>query len=152
MSVRRRGGRGGGLFSDCGGHPYSHVHVVNAQFAVEMFLDVTAEPHGLRGGGRENERKKRSFSAHEQTDSASPLLCPAYLALLDGRRCSVFEQLDGLVVVQGAAGPDHVAEKLDRVQLPVRILGSGVIHEADLVKERNFLGWNRREDLPSTDA
>lgn len=71
-------------------------------------------------------------------DSTSPLPCPAYLALLYGRRCSIFEQLDGLVVVQGAAGPDHVAEKLDRVQFLIRILGSGVIHEADLVKERNF--------------
>lgn len=65
---------------------------------------------------------------------------PAYLALLDGLGGNVFEKLDGLVVVHGAAGPDHVAEELDGVQLPVRILGSGVIHEADLVKEKNF--WN----------
>lgn len=117
----------------CFRHPYSHVHVIDAQFAVEVFLDVTAEPHSLRG-------KEETFSAHEQTGNTALLFWPAYLALLDGLGGNGFEKLDGLVVVQGAAGPDHVAEELDGVQLPVRIVGSGVIHKADLVKEKNF--WN----------
>lgn len=66
----------------------------------------------------------------------------AYLALLDGLGCSFFQQLDGLVVVQCAAGPHHVPKELDGVQPSVRILGSGVIHEAHLLKRKNL---NRSE-------
>lgn len=58
------GGWGGGVSFR---HPYSHVHVIDAQFAVEVFLDVTAEPHGLRG-------KEETFSAHERTDNTALLL------------------------------------------------------------------------------
>lgn len=144
LNLRDPDGTGGwwvtppGGWGMCSRRPYSHVHVIDAQFAVEVFLDVTAEPHGLRGKGE-------TFSAREQTDNTALLWWPAYLALLDGLGGDVFEKLDGLVVVQGAAGPDHVAEELDGVQLPVRILGSGVIHKADLVKEKNF--WNGMKQI-----
>lgn len=116
---------------------YSHVHVVDAQLAVEMLLNITAKPHSLRGGRREN---RNLFSTQKQTGPALHP-CPAvYLALLDGVACSLLQQLDGLIVVQCAAGPNHVTKKLNGVQLPVRILGSGVIHKADLLKQENV--WN----------
>lgn len=60
------------------------------------------------------------------------MFVPADLSLLDGVCRSLFKQLNGLVVVQSAAAPNHVAEELHAVQLPVRVLGSGVVHQADL--------------------
>lgn len=144
LNLRDPSGTGGRWVTPPGGwgarsrHPYSHVHVVDAQLAVEVFLHVTSEPHGLSG-------KEETVSAHERTDNTAPLFWPAYLARLDGLGGDGFEELDGLVVVQGAAGPDHVAEEIDGVQLPVRILGSGVIHKADLVKEKNF--WNGTKQM-----
>lgn len=37
-----------------------------------------------------------------------------------------------MVVVQRVAAPNHVTEELNTVQLTVRVLGSRVVHEADL--------------------
>lgn len=101
-----------------------------------MFVDVAAEPHGLRGRRRETQKPFLALKS-SPNDRPTPAAAAAHLALLDGVGCSFLQQLDGLVVVQRAAPPDHVAEKLDRVQLPVRILGSGVVHQADLLKQEN---------------
>lgn len=54
------------------------------------------------------------------------------LSILDGLCRSLFKQLDWLVVVQSAAASNHVTQELDTVQLPIRVLRSRVIHEADL--------------------
>jgi len=57
---------------------------------------------------------------------------PLYLSVLDGVGGGLLEQLDGLVVVLGAAARHHVAQELHGVQLPVGVLGPRVIHQADL--------------------
>lgn len=54
------------------------------------------------------------------------------LSILDGISCSRLEQLDGLIVVQSFTAFHHVTQELHAVQLPVRILWPGVVHEADL--------------------
>lgn len=82
------GGRGGGARSSaCGRHPYSHVHVIDAQFAVEVFLNVTAEPHGLRGGRREREnllsaRTDGQRGPRSRDPPTSPCLMDSAAALL----------------------------------------------------------------------
>lgn len=115
---------------------HSHVHVVNAQLAMEVFVNIASKPHSLRG--EEERQQEPFFLAHQRR---RPRTRPAaYLALLDGFGCRFFQQLDGLIVVQRTAGPNHVTKELNGVQLPVLILGSGVIHKADLWKQKNF--WN----------
>lgn len=37
---------------------HSHVHVVNAQLAMEVFVNIAAKPHSLRG---EEERQQEPF-------------------------------------------------------------------------------------------
>lgn len=111
------------------GFLYSHIHVINAQLAMEMFPNITAKPHGLRG------EKSSHFFIH--ADTLTSILCLqwhtfAYLSLLDGLSRSLFEQLDGLVVVQRVAAPNHVTKELDAIQLTVGVLGSRIIYEADL--------------------
>lgn len=90
---------------------YSHIHVVNTQLAVEMFPDVTTEPHRLR--------ERQHFQIDEvhtirrliveMWGLRSRLFPQTYLSLLDGVGRSLFEQLDGLVVVLSAAATDHVS-------------------------------------------
>lgn len=65
-------------------------------------------------------------------------LAVTYLSLLDWIGCSLFKHLDGLVVVQRASASDHVTQELNTVQLTIRVLGSRVIHEADL----GFESWH----------
>ena len=55
-----------------------------------------------------------------------------YLGILDGVSGGLLQQLDGLVVVLGAAASHHVAQELHAVQLPIGVLGPGVVHKADL--------------------
>ena len=55
-----------------------------------------------------------------------------YLGLLDGVGGGLLQQLDGLVVVLGAAASHHVAQELHAVQLTIGVLGPRVVHKADL--------------------
>ena len=55
-----------------------------------------------------------------------------YLALLDGVGGCLLQQLDGLVVVLGAAACHHVSQELHTVQLTIGVLGPRVVHKADL--------------------
>ena len=57
---------------------------------------------------------------------------PTNLSLLDGLCRSLFKQLDGLVIVQSAAAPNHVTQELNTVQPAIWVLGARVVHEADL--------------------
>lgn len=127
------------------GFLYSHIHVINAQFSMEMFPNITAKPHGLRG-------EKVAISSYMQT--LTYILCLqwhtfAYLSLLDGLSRSLFEQLDGLVVVQCVAAPNHVTKELDAIQLTVRVLGSRIIYEADLRVESCRMCSAETGELPT---
>lgn len=111
---------------------YSHIHVINAQLAMEMLPNVTTKPHRL---GRKKMRKFTGSNSHTW-DKTGVTVDTTDLALFDGVCCSLFKQLDGLVVVQSAAAPKHVTQELNTVQLPVWVLGSRVIHKADLRRRR----------------
>lgn len=105
----------------------------------------TSQPnHTALEGWGEREKKKSSCdlsSSHMQSRKVprhthlclqSSSFVPAYLSFFDRVSCSLFKQVDGLVVVQSAATSDHVTQELDAVQLPIGVLGSRVVYKADL--------------------
>lgn len=89
-----------------------------------MFPDITTKPHRLR----EKHQPPLDFSQTYHLNQSEQ----TNLSLLDGLCRSLFKQLDGLVVVQSPAASNHVTQELNAVQLPIRVLGSRVIHKADL--------------------
>lgn len=111
-----------------------------------MFSDVTPKPHGLR----EVERQEKFYfffyiSTFPNIEAFSYRPVPTHLSILNGVCSGLLKQLDGLVVVQGAAASDHVPQELHAVQLPVRVLRSGVVYEADLRMKRRRLSLETQQ-------
>lgn len=103
----------------------------------------TSHPnHTAWGRTNKHETKKvfYNFQNPKFTNICGYSHCPSVLtdlSFLDRVRCGLLQQLDGLVVIQSAVTSNHVPEELDAVQLPVRVLWSGVIYKADLSTGRD---------------
>ena len=96
---------------------YSHIHVTEAQFAIEVFPNITAKPYSLETeeGGRQYVNICPIFLLHQRFGRRGfNSVCRRHrnntnLSIFDGGSNHLFQEVNGLVVIQSFSPSDHIA-------------------------------------------